>query len=229
MSLQSNYIPNVPQGNQQINNTQEAIKDNFQCIYDLLAVNHVPFNTPDDFGKHKYVSYYNQLNDPSAGNNQIVLYSKIENNSFSLLYKYPNSSIANQLVSNVQSSGEVDPGGDGSGFISIVGFASSGYQYLSGPILMIFGIFRISTPNNSVVASTTQTFSFASLGVNAAFTNTPFHIEVMPVMISTLGVPATSYARTSGFVKATPIDNLTFSITIQNSTSGSFQVLAIGI
>ena len=86
-----------------------------------------------------------------------------------------------------------------------------------------------TTLNNSVVSTSTQIFSFANLGLNASFINSPFYIEAIPNSISTLGVPATSYPRSSGFIKATIIDNLTFSITINNSTSGSFQILAIGV
>lgn len=229
MSLTSPYVSNVPQGNQQINTTQQPIKNNFQDIYDYVSINHVPFNTANDFGKHNYVSYYNQAAIPGASTNQMVFFSQQTTNEFGLFYQYPNSTIVNQLVSNLPTNSGTVPGGNGSGSLNIVSFASSGYQYLTGPILMMFGIISLVTPNNSVVASSTQIFSFGYWGQPVSFTNKPFYIEALPVNISTYGVPATSYPRSSGLVEVVIIDNLTFSITIQNSTSGLFQILVIGI
>lgn len=50
------YTPDVPQGPQGMNVTQPILQNNFQAINELINVNHVGFNTPNDFGKHNIVT-----------------------------------------------------------------------------------------------------------------------------------------------------------------------------
>ncbi len=45
------YTSNVPQAATQFNLTQAPILSNFRAINELVAVNHVSFNTINDFGK----------------------------------------------------------------------------------------------------------------------------------------------------------------------------------
>ena len=94
MALSSIYTPNTPQGTQQVNNTQQPINDNFQDIASLFAVNHVPFNTADDFGKHNFVNFVTQSSDPTTASAEMALYTKAvsgDTNGVELFYRYPSN------------------------------------------------------------------------------------------------------------------------------------------
>jgi hypothetical protein len=224
--LSGTYNPSVPQANQQVNNTQHPIEINFQDISELVGVNHVPFNTANDFGKHNFVTYYNQTSAPGASTNQMVMFSQASSSGTQLFYQYPNSSTVNQLTGG---SGTT-PSGNGAGYVNTGNGYASGYQYLSGPILMQFGLISLTAvPSTNINYSGTQTFSWTNLNYQVAFTQTPFYIECIPWFVGTGGIPATSNAYSTGFVDIIAVDNLTFNITIQNSSGNTFQVMAIGI
>lgn len=150
MSLPGIYTADVPQGNQQINNTQQPINTNFQDIYNLLAINHVPFNTANTFGQHNYVSYIQQGSDPSTSSTELALYSKSVSNDPNLLelfYRYPSNGQVVQLTpfGTTSGGGTITSGGTftinnsllpNSGF----GYVVSGFwQYLTNNTLVITG------------------------------------------------------------------------------------------
>lgn len=77
------YTPNIPLAIQPINQTQQAINDNFQCLVNnitpangLITVNHVGTNDPADYGKHKFVQFPVQAAAPATAANEVALYSK---------------------------------------------------------------------------------------------------------------------------------------------------------
>lgn len=192
MALSSNYVSNVPQGNQQVNNTQQPINGNFQDIYSLLAVNHVPFNTVDTFGKHTFVSYVQQTDDPETSSTEMALYSKqVSNdpNGMELFYRYPNNGNIVQLTGVVASS--VPTGGNGASsggsFIATVNgpFSSpvSGYwQYLSNGLLFMTYISAgyYQTPPTPTTPYITYFPSGTYSGgiVVPQFTQPPFNIQL---------------------------------------------------
>jgi hypothetical protein len=191
MPLSSTYIPNVPQGNQQINNTQPPIEGNFQDIAELLAINHIPFNTTDTFGRHSIVDYVNQGVDPSTSSTEMALYSKSVTNDpnlAELFYRYPSNGSVVQLTGvNTTST----PTG-GSGAASGGTFYQSGsiafgqpiggfWQYLSGGII----IMNYSISNNVGTTPQSSPYTFYFPGgtytngvVVPTFTQPPFNVQI---------------------------------------------------
>ncbi len=188
MSLSNTYTPNVPQGSQQANNTQDPIEGNFQDIYDLLAINHIPFNTADTFGRHTYVNYVDQGSDPETNSTEMALYSKSVNNDTNgseLFYRYPSSGTVVQLTGLTSTSSGGTSLTTGGTFTNsnyaYIGQPSSGYwQYLSNNIL--FMCFNIGNSiNTSTTSPYTVTFPSGSYsgGVTVpSFTQTPFNIQI---------------------------------------------------
>jgi|ERR1700722_15792628 hypothetical protein len=215
MSLSTPYVPTVPQGNQQINNTQAPIEGNFQDIYDLLAINHVPFNTADTFGRHMYVNYVEQAVDPSTLSTEMALYSKPVNNDTNgaeLFYRYPSSGTVVQLTGVTSSSSggtSLSTGGyfTASGSIYL-GTPYTGYwQYLSNNVL-----FMSFTVGNSVKTATTSPYtvtfpsgSYANGAIVPSFTQTPFNIQIA--------------ATGGGGVEGTSGTNVNYAVEIVNSTT----------
>lgn len=153
MPLTGNYTADVPQGTQQINNTQLPINYNFQDIHDLIGVNHVNFNTANTFGEHNLLTYYNQTSDPTTNANEMALYSKSVSNSngAELFYRYPNNGSVVQLTG----SSAPTPSGYASGNqytnLNINGFVypALGYQYLSNGLLMKWGQYWVYPTSGS--------------------------------------------------------------------------------
>jgi hypothetical protein len=187
MSLTTNYIPNIPQANQQINNTQPAVLGNFQDIQDLLAINHIPFNTPNTFGRHAFVNYVEQSSDPSTLSTEMALYSKSVGSSANkaeLFYRYPNNGNVVQLTGVTSTPSGGTGATSGGNFIATtsvpLGSAVFGWwQYLSNGILIMS-----FTVSNYVTKTTTSpyTITFPSGvigGVNVpSFTQTPFNVQL---------------------------------------------------
>ncbi len=215
MPLSSTYISNVPQGNQQINNTQQPIEGNFQDIYDLLAINHIPFNTANTFGRHTLVEYVNQATDPSTNSTEMALYSKSvsnDTNGSELFYRYPSNGSVVQLTgltstptggSGLTTGGMFSSGSSGVNF----GIAAGGsWQYLANGILVTS--FYISNLVTSP-ASSPYTFYFPAgtyYGgvVVPSYTQTPFNAQI---------TSGTTGQGTSG-------QDVNYSITLTNNTSG---------
>lgn len=179
MSLNYIYTPDVPQPKQKINSTQQPINFNFQDISQLIAVNHVPFNTANTFGQHNAIDYFIQSSDPSTGSNEIALYSKAVSTSdqAELFYRYPNNGSVVQLTGTNGSttSSQTTQTGSGGGVVydSMLG-GWQGWQYLANGILMKFGVMQTYVPTTS---SGTATFSFSTASGIPAFSQTPFHME----------------------------------------------------
>jgi len=209
------YISNVPQGNQQIKDTQEPIKDNFQDIYDLVGINHVQFNTANTFGSHTVVDYFVQATDPSTGANTMALYSKnVEGdaNISELFYRYPNDGAVVQLtgvpVSGVSISSTNSPTGSGGNQYNNLTTNSNGiagYQYLTNGLLMKWGG---TTSYFPAASSGSAVFTFPTQNGIPAFTQTPFNMEWSVNLGQSLG----STTPPQGEVYITPLSATTFSI-----------------
>lgn len=241
MPLSSSYVPNVPQSNQQINNTQQPIEGNFQDIADLLAINHIPFNTSDTFGRHLQVSYVDQGQDPSTNSTEMALYSKSVTNDpnlSELFYRYPNNGSVVQLTgintsSTTTGGSGLSSGGTFSATTTVnIGYPVVGYwQYLSnGILIMTFSVsnYIIESPvptNPYTIYFPSGTYSGGV--VVPGFTQTPFNIQITACSPQSgnsgpFNYAATIVDNTSALVYYTGPFNL-------NSTTTTIYVTVIGI
>lgn len=238
MALPFTYIPNVPQGSQQINSTQQPINGNFQDIYDLFEVNHVAFNTANTFGTHNFINFVTQTTDPTTISSEIALYTKAvtdDPNGVELFYRYPNNGTVNQLTGSGATTGNSNIGTGGGIFNSTLTSNQGGYpargtwQYLSNGILMmtwnvnntngiITNPFPVYFPGPSNCATTTGAtmpqFNTECYNIQMAATNPQGIIGV-----------TTNYAIT---ITSKSTANLYWTGT-SNGTQGSIVCTAIGI
>lgn len=221
------YIPDIPQGQQQINQTTAGIEGNFQYIYDLININHVPFNTLDDFGKHTFVNYIQQTVAPTTNGTEMAMFTmfSLVTNKLELFARYPNNGIIVQLTgSNGQVTNDA-PGGTYNG-----GYNPDGYQYgpgmwqyFPGGGFMLFG--NISTAYTGVGNGTTITAKFP-IGPNIpTFSKTPFNIQ----LFNGNGNPISS-SDSFGFYSVQVVDTTKFTIYNQPKSSGwSANWMVIGV
>lgn len=211
------YTSGVPQGNQQINNTQTPILNNFQDISQLIDINHVGFNTVDTFGNHTVVDYFQQPTDPITDVDQIALYSKASTsgNISELFYRYPNNGTVVQLTGSASNSSASSTSSTTSGSTGSGGGQTNasnpnsggvvGYQYLSNGLLMMWGLTPSYFPTTS---SGTATFTFPVVAGFPSFSATPFHMEFnmnYPGSLTSVSVP-------HGQIYITPVSATQFSI-----------------
>lgn len=223
MALSNTYVSAVPQSSQQVSNSQNSIEGNFQDIYTLLAINHIPFNTADTFGRHTYVNYVEQGSDPATLSTEMALYSKSVNNDTNgaeLFYRYPNSGNVVQLtgVTSTSSGGTSTALGgtfyaDGAVYL---GYPSSGYwQYLSNNVLFMSFIISnavgASSPTTSPYTFYFPSGTYSNGAIVPAFTQTPFNIQVtsaFPASQGNLGTnvnyAATAVSSTTGTMYYNP-------------------------
>lgn len=178
MSLLYNYTPDVPQGTQQINNTQQPINYNFQDISQFIDVNHTPFNTADTFGTHTVVDYFTQSTIPTTLSTEIALYAYNPTASTpQLYYTYQNNGTTIQLTgSTTQTASSTGSGGGQVYNSSFAGYA--GWQYISGGLLMKWGQVAISTTYTG--GTQTTIFNYPTGSGIPAFSTTPIHMEFCP-------------------------------------------------
>ena len=192
------YNSNIPLGISVISDTQQPIENNFSGISTLLAVNHTPFNT-DPVGLHNLVTLYQQAADPVTGSSQMALYSKAstDGNISEIFYRYPSNGRVVQL------SGTNINDGSGGTYASPTG--QTGWQYLSGGLLMKWGLTTLGNGN----PSPTNTYIFPVATQIPVYNNTPVHIEVAPAN-SAGGDPNASRV---GMVYAALVDARSFTVT----------------
>ena len=216
MALSGTYVSNIPQGTQQINNTQQPMETNFQDIYELIEVNHVPFNTANTFGRHNFVSYVEQTSAPSTSSTQMALFSQINSSgSVSLFYRYPNSGTINSLT-------QATSGPSSGTFVDYTAAQIGGsiIFYLGGNIQA--QIFSTSGPvgaTSGTTVSATQTFYFPT-----PMASTPFFINCS---VGSLDLTTSNILGTTGLVGCTVINNSTFSLTFENGYPGVIYIFAL--
>jgi hypothetical protein len=188
-NLTFSYTSQVPQGTQQINQTQVPIENNFEDIAQLFAVNHSPFNTatvPDATpGLHNMVTYFAQSGDPTPVANAINMYSKAvagDANGYELFYQYASGSVGQ--LTGVNNGGTSTKTG---GAVASGSYGTATYQYLEGGILIKTGYFLINNGINSAggVGANPQTFSFPVIAGFPAFSKPPFNIQASVFLSST--------------------------------------------
>ena len=218
--LTNAYTPNVPLGTQQINNTQQPIQYNFSDIAQLLAVNHVPFNTADIFGNHTVIDCVTQRSDPSTESNEIALYSKnvtSDTNTPELFYRYPNNGNIVQLTGNITSS-ETITGPSGYMYTSQSSIYQPiangyymqyyGFQYLPGGSLMKWGILWAVPTTQSGTAIFNFPIPPSGTVAMPTFNVTPFHFEF------SANYPTGYYGQSLpyGEIQLSPVSTTQFSV-----------------
>lgn len=218
--INTTYVTNVPLGNQQINNTQETIKDNFQDIYNLVGINHINFNTPNTFGTHNIVDYFSQTIDPSTADNEIAMYAKYvqnDSNISELFYRYPNNGSVIQLTGQATNTQTGIGSGGGQVYLTYGTPAQIGWQYLTNGMLMMWGLTSNFSPTTASGAATFGYLEYAPSGV-PSFSATPFHMQFcMQYPGSLSGGVQPPY----GQVYITPISSTEFTINFVGNPYGT--------
>lgn len=71
------FDPNIPQPLDDLSVSQGDLLTNFGQLNTQFAVNHVPFNdSSSDKGKHKFVTYVEQADDPESKADEYLVYAK---------------------------------------------------------------------------------------------------------------------------------------------------------
>ena len=240
MALSSIYTPNTPQGTQQVNNTQQPINDNFQDIASLFAVNHVPFNTADDFGKHNFVNFVTQSSDPTTASAEMALYTKAvsgDTNGVELFYRYPSNGSVLQLTGVTASSGSTGTGGGAFSRISTsstaVGTPYVGYwQYLSNGILMMTWYVNNGTTTSDtitiVIPNSTNCYTTTGSSTMPSFTSAIYNMQMEPTNPS--GNPTGyNYANNAITIVDTTTATLYYTGSLSTGGQASIVITAIGI
>lgn len=68
-------LNNVPQAGQNLQETRDDIRNNFSTIDTAFSVNHVPYNSPSDQGKHQFVTFPQIASGsvPAAGAQELIV------------------------------------------------------------------------------------------------------------------------------------------------------------
>lgn len=150
------YNANIPQPTDQLSQSQSDLLNNFQSISALINVNHVDFNTGDQ-GKHKWVTFPNQVSVPTPpfNANELSLYNFINP-----------TTMANELY--VQK-------GTAAGIPMTASLKNAnGWSYLPSGILIKWGF------GNSPLSPTTNPFTF----VFPVLSNTPVFSSLFTVLLA---------------------------------------------
>lgn len=248
MSLPFVYTPDTPQGTQQINNTQQPINYNFQDIAALFAINHVPFNTVDDFGKHNFVNFVTQTSDPTTASAEMALYTKAVSgdiNGVELFYRYPNNGSVLQLTGTTASSGSTGTGGglftyspDYSVPGSSLGQPLAGsWQYLSNGILMMTwqvsngyqaGANGSTSPMTIYMPNSTNCYTTSGSSTMPSFTSAVYNMQMSGT--NPQASPSGANVCNNGLtIVDTTTALLYFTGSVTTGTQGSIVITAIGI
>lgn len=223
------YIPDIPQGQQQINQTTSGIQGNFQYIYDLININHVPFNTLDDFGKHTFINYVQQTVPPTTNTTEMAMFTMLSltTNKLELFARYPNNGTVIQLTGSGSNQNNIN---NPVGGTYLAGYNPDGYQYgpgmwqyFPGGGFMLFG--TISTAYAGVGNGSTITAKFPIANGIPTFSQTPFNIQIWDAN----GNPYSS-SDSFGFYSCDVVDTTKFTIYNKIKSSGwSASWMVIGV
>ncbi|CAB4121133.1 hypothetical protein UFOVP9_11 [uncultured Caudovirales phage] len=249
MALSSNYTSTVPQGTQQINNTQQPINYNFQDIAALLAVNHVGFNTADTFGTHNFLNFVTQTADPITAAAEMALYTKAvsgDTNGVELFYRYPSNGSVLQLTGSTASSGSTGTGGGLFTNLPIYSAAGSGlgqpftgsWQYLSNGILMMTwqvgngyqaGANGATSPMTVYIPNSSNCYTTLGSSTMPTFTTAIYNLQIGATNPQAYVSPTTTQTNNAITIVNTTTALLYWTGTATQGTQGSVIVTAIGI
>jgi hypothetical protein len=249
MPLSSTYTSATPQSNQQVNTTQSSINYNFEDISTLFAVNHVPFNTADTFGRHNFINFITQATDPATASAEMALYTKSvsgDTNDAELFYRYPNSGSVLQLTGNSSSGSTGSGGGLFSSLFSSsqegqVGYPGVGsWQYLSNGILIMTWNVANGYPGTTGNGSTSPmiiyfpspTYSYTTKGSTTmpSFTTAVYNLQMASTNpVANADEYPDNQTNNGITIVNTTTANLYWTGTATQGAQGSIVVTAIGI
>jgi hypothetical protein len=180
------YTEDTPQASNPMNNTAPVIRENFQAINELVAVNHVGFNS-SDAGKHNYVSLEFQTDEPAVQSSQLTLYCQATGspNAAEIFYTYPANSSEDQLTDQ-----DVVVTGTGTSY----GTASQGYCTFPSGIFMRWGQAALKGTSNTTITFTLGTPIYSTQILASAATPTTTGCN------SPIGVQINGYINTTNML-----------------------------
>lgn len=162
------------------NASQSAMKENFALIKTFTEADHVTFGDPN-IGKHKYVTYIKQDDDPATDPDEMIIYNKDN-----ALYIQPQSKAI---------------GTDGIDFTSYTNDASQGCTTLPSGLLLCWGSANLAIAPVDPSHNTSATFKKA-YAVGSPFQVVPSISGIAGTNASNLGVETTFNATTVYFTRA---------------------------
>lgn len=151
------FNPNIPSGGQTISSTTVPIQTNFNVANTAFGIDHVPFITATNQGRHNKATLIQQPSDPAAVSLCDILYTK------SVSYGAPYSDTKNELFLRRAS-------GDGSTIIQMSTrdpiASTNGASFLPGGVIIQWG-------QTSFVGSSNPAITFPE-----AFPNNPFSVQI---------------------------------------------------
>ncbi|CAB4121128.1 hypothetical protein UFOVP9_10 [uncultured Caudovirales phage] len=205
--------PNVADA---MNTTTTTIRSNFQAINELVAVNHVTFNS-SDVGKHNFVSLEFQDPVPAVQSQQLTMYCAATGspNPAEIFYTYPSSLTTNNLVEQLTDQ-TVPSTGTGTSF----GNSSQGYCTFPSGVKIRWG--QQKTTNDSGGAGP---FSFTS-GTPAYTT----YLQCSATSPTTTGTTSPLGIQLNGFINPTNFYAANYgNDPASTSTTVTFNYLMMGV
>ncbi len=93
------FNPDIPQSQDDLSVSQGDLLTNFTQLNTQFSVNHVAFNDAGaDKGKHKFVTFVEQLQDPASKGNEYIIYSKDSNGEPELFARPESNADAYQIT-----------------------------------------------------------------------------------------------------------------------------------
>lgn len=118
--------------------SQKQMNANFQAINNTFSIDHIPYTSLENEGKHDVLTMRPQMSDPTTSATQIALYNKLVSSLPQLFFRPSSDGTPIQLTnSNMNTAQTGSAGGTQSTF-------------LAGPFTVYMG-YVINCPNNQVV------------------------------------------------------------------------------
>ncbi len=93
------FNPDIPQPTDNLSVSQGDLLTNFQQLNTQFGVNHVPFDdSGSDKGKHKFVTFVEQSEDPESKGDEYLMYSKEDSGSSELFVRPESNAPAFQFT-----------------------------------------------------------------------------------------------------------------------------------
>ncbi len=157
------YTANTPQAANPMNQTAPLIRANFQAISELIAVNHVGFNSSNS-GKHNFLSLINTTT-PGPVTGEISMFSQVTGspNPCELFIQYPEGDTVPVEISEPTPIAATGTSG---------GTATQGWCTFPSGIIFRWGTFSCATNSNPQV--------YISLSSGPQYTNVEFPAAAAP-------------------------------------------------
>jgi len=95
------YQSNIPNRDDNVSESQADLLENFTELNTQFAVNHVSFDSGDgDEGKHKFVTYVQQDDDPESSTDEYLIYAKDDAGEPELFCRPQENGTAFQMTKN---------------------------------------------------------------------------------------------------------------------------------